>query len=165
MTLILSVDPGLTGALAILRRLPDHSIRLLAVHDMPTATAKVNGKAKPHILLPVLATYFQNPIHSYDAVVIEDVNAMPGQGVTSMFRFGQTKGMVEGIAAALRLPTHYMRTNEWQAFSGTKKGSDDAGRLRAVQLFPEKSDLFARKADHNRADAALIGYAFLRKLA
>lgn len=162
MTLILSVDCGLTGALAWLRKDKDGSIHLLAVADMPTAMAKQGATVKAHLQSSALAAIMHNPVlPKPDACVIEQVGAMPKQGVTSMFRFGYAAGMVEGCAAALGLPIHFMRSNQWQPLAGVRHG-DDAGRLRATQLFPAQAMEFARKKDHNRADAALIGYAFLK---
>lgn len=163
MRLILSADPGLTGALAWLRKDPDGSIHLLNVADIPTAKAQQGKTLKSHVQTSVLAAIMGNPVYPKpEAVVIEAVHAMPGQGVTSMFRFGYVAGILEGVAAGLGLPIHFMRTNEWQPLAGVRKG-DDAGRLRATQLFPEQAMTFARKMDHNRADAALIGFAFLKK--
>ena len=163
MTVILAADPGLTGALAWLKRTPDGAITLLLVADIPTAKAQVGKSMKAHVQTGVLVDLVDHPgLPRPDLGVIEQVNAMPGQGVTSMFRFGHVAGMLEGVFAGARLPTHFMRTNEWQPLAGVKRG-DDAGRLRAVQLFPEQSQMFARKMDHNRADAALIGFAFARK--
>lgn len=162
MPLILAVDPGLTGALAWLDRKTDGSTHLLAVADMPTAKAKQGKTLKSHVQPHVLSQLMVNSIMRPDMVVVEEVHAMPGQGVTSMFRFGYVAGVIAGVVAGLGLPLHFMRTNEWQPLAGVKQG-DDAGRLRATQLFPAQAMLFARKMDHNRADAALIGYAFARK--
>lgn len=162
MPVILAVDPGLTGALAWLDRRPDGGIDLLAVVDMPTAKARQGKSEKSHVQPHVLAAVMGNPALRPVAVVVEDVHAMPGQGVTSMFRFGYAAGIVAGTAAGLGYPLHTVRPNEWQPLAGVRKG-DDAGRLRAAQLFPQHATLFARKMDHNRADAALIGYAFCRK--
>lgn len=162
MPIILAVDPGLTGALAWLDRRADASIHLLAVVDMPTAKAKQGKTEKSHVQPHVLAQIMANPIIRPEAVVVEDVHALPGQGVTSMFRFGFVAGVIAGVAAGLGYPLHHVRTNEWQPLAGVRKG-DDAGRLRATQLFPDQAMLFARKMDHNRADAALIGYAFAKK--
>lgn len=159
--LILSVDPGLTGALAWLERKPDGGIHLLAVADIPTVKAKVNGSEKAHVNLPELAALMGLTFNP-SAVIIEDVSAAPGQGVTSTFRFGQVKGQIEGVAAALRYPIHYMRPSEWQRPATVLGKGDDASRLAATRLFPNNSQYFARKMDHNRADAALIGYAFLK---
>jgi len=164
VTTILAVDPGLTGALAWLEfNHARKTIHLIGVADMPTAKAQQGKTIKSHVQPAVLADMMRNPaMPTPSMVVIEDVHAMPGQGVTSMFRFGFVTGVCHGVAAALGLPISFMRPSEWQTPAGVRKG-DDAGRLRAVQLFPEQSQLFSRKMDHNRADAALIGYSFLKK--
>lgn len=157
--IIAAIDPGLTGAVAWL----DSEGDLLAIHDMPTAQAKQGKTMKTHLLLPVLADLLANPVLTPDRVVIEEVHAMPGQGVTSMFRFGLTAGQIQGVCAGLGLPTDYMRPRDWQKIAEVRQGKD-AGRLRATQIWPDRSDLFARAKDHNRADAALIGYAYLKKI-
>lgn len=174
--IVVSIDPGLTGAIAWLTRPfgADNGpgpVQLLAVHDIPTAKAKQGKTIKSHLLLPTLADLlrfgppeFGGALPPPLVVVIEEVGAMPGQGVTSMFRFGHTAGALAGISAGLDYPTSFMRPQRWQALAQVRKG-DDAGRLRALQLWPKRSDLFGRKMDHNRADAALIGYGFLCELA
>lgn len=156
---IVSIDPGLTGAIAWLSQVAGHAPTLIAVHDIPTATTKQNNKNKAQLLMAATAALIATPFAPPDAVVIEQVNAMPGQGVTSMFRFGETFGALQGITAGLGLPLHLIRPQEWQPAVRQPKG-DDAGRLRANQIFPEHAHLFARKMDHNRADAALIGYGW-----
>lgn len=158
--LILGIDPGLTGAVAWLKTDPDECrVELLHVEDIPTAQAKQGKTMKSHLLLSALADILGNPVFNPSHVVIEEVGAMPGQGVTSMFRFGHTAGAIAGICAGLRFPVHFVRPNVWTRQAGVRPG-DDAGRLRANQLFPNQAHLFARKKDHNRADAALIAYAF-----
>lgn len=168
MTTILSVDPGLTGAMAVLQYVPQGkqgegaSANLLVVEDLPTAEAKQNGKLKTHLMMGALASrmkYFQ-AFYGVDQLVIEEVNAMPGQGVVSMFRFGYTAGAIAGVAAGLEIPTLTVRPQVWTKIAGVRQG-DDAGRLRVNQLFPAHVQNFTRKKDHNRADAVLIGYAHL----
>jgi crossover junction endodeoxyribonuclease RuvC len=151
-----AVDPGLTGAIALFHG----DGKLLAIFDMPVAEAKVNGKTKNHLLLSSVATSLTALGH-LDHVVIEEVSAMPGQGVTSMFRFGYVAGAIAGVAAGLGIPVTLVRPQLWQKIAQVKSGPD-AGRLRASQLFPGQSKYFVRKMDHNRADAALIGYAFIK---
>ena len=165
MIVILGVDPGLTGALAWLTYCPDSKIiNLLGVMDVPTVKVKV-GKSLRAVPVPaLLRDTFANPIFPKpNTVVIEQVHAMPGQGVTSMFNFGHIAGMLAGVAAGLGLPLAYLRSNEWQVLSGVRKGTNDAGRLRASGLFPGQAHMFHRVKDHNRADAVLIGYAFIKK--
>lgn len=161
MTRIVSIDPGLTGAVAWLSRTRGDAPTLLHVHDIPTAATIQNGKTKAQPLLSAIVPLIDTPFGKPDAVVIEEVNAMPGQGVTSMFRFGYVAGALAGIAAGLGIPVHFVRPHDWQRAAGQPRG-DDAGRLHACRLFPKHASLFSRKKDHNRADAALIGYGWLR---
>jgi hypothetical protein len=163
---VLAIDPGLTGALAWLTLHPNGAIDLLHVADVPTVQARQGKTIKAHISPALLADMMQNPCWpALEMVVIEEVFAMPKQGVTSVFRFGQVAGLISGVAAGLRLPIAYIRPMEWQPVARISRAAgDDAGRLRATQLFPKQSQLFARKMDHNRADAVLIGFAYLRKL-
>lgn len=165
MITVLSIDPGITGALAWLTLDPQSkAITLLGLQDVPTATVKSGKTLKSFVVPALLAHAMSNPIFPRPTTaVIEDVHAMPGQGVTSMFRFGHVAGLLAGVAAGLRYPIAHMRTNEWQPLAGVRKGSPDAGRLRVTELFPEQAQLFARVKDHNRADAVLIGYAYLKK--
>lgn len=164
--LIAGIDPGYTGAIAHFAYFPmSKAVRLLSVHDMPTAKAKVGKTEKSHLLMPQLrGLLLHDGIVPPDMAAIEEVGAAPGQGVTSMFRFGYVAGAIAGVCAGLNIPVTLTRPQAWQAIAGVKKG-DDAGRLRACELFPHQSDYFARKLDHNRADAALIGYAAACNLA
>jgi crossover junction endodeoxyribonuclease RuvC len=166
--LVVGIDPGITGALALFDTpAGPGEPRLIEVADMPTASQKVNQRNKSHVILPALADILRRwtdlPFDVEVSVFIEEVHAMPGQGVTSMFRFGHVAGAIEGVCAGLGLAVTKLPPKEWQAIARVKK-DPDAGRLRASQLFPLEARLFARKMDHNRADAALIGYAGARLL-
>lgn len=158
---VIGVDPGLTGAFAYLSvDTASKRCALLDVSDMPTATAKVGKSEKSHLLIPELPAKFHIlGLTRPDHVIIEEVSAAPGQGVTSMFRFGFVAGALEGVAGTLGLPVTTIRPQKWRQIAGVRQG-DDAGRLRAIQLFPNKSELFSRKKDHNRADAVLIAYSY-----
>jgi len=159
--IFVGVDPGLTGAVAWIW-VDEKDASLVLIEDMPTASAKVNGSTKSHLILPELARLLsEGPGTALGVpltITVEQVSALPGQGVTSMFRFGQALGAVEGVAAGLSIPLSYIRPVEWQKLVSARK-DPDAGRLRAAQLFPQASRYFKRKMDHNRADAALIAYA------
>jgi crossover junction endodeoxyribonuclease RuvC len=95
-------------------------------------------------------------------VVIERVGAMPGQGVSSMFNFGRSAGIIEGVVAALRMPHTYVTPATWTKAVGRAAGKD-ASRMRAMELFPSKADLFKRVKDDGRADAALIAYYYINR--
>lgn len=162
---VIGIDPGITGALALVKVGENDDIALLSVKDMPTASQKVGSSTKSHIipaaLADILLDWTTHPFECPTDVFIESVHAMPGQGVTSMFRFGHSLGLIEGVVGALGLQVHKVQPKEWQALVRVQK-DPDAGRLRASQIFPAETRQFARKMDHNRADAALIAYAGAR---
>ena len=90
------------------------------------------------------------------SVVVEHVSAMPGQGVTSMFNFGQSFGVIKGICSAMQLSIHFVRPTKWKKYFNLIKTSKDASRSRAIELFPKVSEKLKRKKDSNKADAILI---------
>ena len=122
----------------------------LDVFDMPVMEVKNKRQVNAQLLANILAQH-EAPVY------IEQVGAMPGQGVTSMFNFGKSFGICLGVAAGLRYPTTTVIPNQWQRAVKTQCGKD-GNRHRACQLFPAYAHLFARKKDDGRADAALISY-------
>lgn len=158
LKVVLGIDPGLTGALAWVG-VPEHGADpiLLDALDMPTVKAKSGKSTKNFLNLPALADMMRHPaIRTPDACFIEEVNAMPGQGVTSMFRFGYAAGAAAGCASALGLPTFFVRPQEWQRLFRIRGGEKDKSRLIASTRYPSRADLFTRKKDNGRSDAALI---------
>ena len=89
-------------------------------------------------------------------VVIEQVSAMPGQGVTSMFNFGQSFGILKGICSGMQLPMHFVRPAKWKKYFGLINSEKDASRTKAIEMFPYFSSQLSRKKDSNKADAILI---------
>ena len=89
-------------------------------------------------------------------VVIEQVSAMPGQGVTSMFNFGQSFGILKGICAAMQLPMYFVRPAKWKKYFNLINSEKDASRTKAIEIFPYFSAQLSRKKDSNKADAILI---------
>ena len=89
-------------------------------------------------------------------VVIEHVSAMPGQGVTSMFNFGQSFGILKGICTAMQLPMYFVRPTKWKKYFNLLNSEKDASRTRAIEIFPYFSSQLSRKKDSNKADAILI---------
>ena len=87
---------------------------------------------------------------------MEQVNAMPGQGVTSMFNFGQTFGAIKGISAALKLPIFFVRPSKWKKHFELLKASKDASRTKTIEMYPSLADKLSRKKDVNKSDAILI---------
>ena len=93
-------------------------------------------------------------------VVIEQVSAMPGQGVTSMFNFGQSFGILKGICSAMQLPMFFVRPAKWKKYFNLINSEKDASRTRAIEIFPYFSDQLSKKKDSNKADAILIASFF-----
>lgn len=148
---ILGIDPGASGAIAFLI-----DGELEQVMDMPTVTYKSGKSMKRRVSAQALSAMVKNL--DIDACVIEQVGAMPGQGVSSMFAFGRAAGVVEGVMAAHEVAITYITPQEWKRKMRVKSGSGkDASRHRAMELWPGKADLFLRKKDDGRAEAALIG--------
>ena len=149
--IILGIDPGLSGALALYNT----SDQTVEVFDMPVLELVRNGKKKGEVSAQALANLLAG--RGIKAAFLERVNAMPGQGVTSVFSFGRSTGIVEGILAAYDIPTTLVTPQAWQKAVGQRAGKDGS-RERAMQLFPAQADLFQRKKDDGRSDAALIAY-------
>ena len=152
MSRIIGIDPGLSGAVAVLTG--SDSLRIL---DMPTVTVERNGKSKRQVSASELAAIFANFNSNDTHVFVEKVSAMAGQGVTSVFSFGRSFGMIEGILAAFKLPVTYVAPATWVKAVGRGQGKD-ASRARAMELFPNNQADFKRVKDDGRSDAALIAY-------
>ncbi|MDA7606141.1 crossover junction endodeoxyribonuclease [Pelagibacteraceae bacterium] len=149
---IIGIDPGLSGAIAILE---DDKIKEL--FDMPVMPdGKKNKRQLNNALLVKLIK--DNIKNLEDTVmVVEQVNAMPGQGVTSMFNFGQTFGAIKGICAALGLPIFFVRPAKWKKHFELINSSKDSSRTKAIEMYPSISEQLSKKKDVNKSDAILIG--------
>ena len=145
---VLGIDVGLNGAIALIV-----DGQLLEVHDMPTVTLERNNKTKRMVNAQALSLIIRSA--KADAAYLERLNAMPGQGVTSMFSMGQSLGVVLGILAACEVPTTTIPPRTWQKALDVPQGKDGS-RYRAAQLFPEHADMFSRVKDDGRSDAVLI---------
>jgi crossover junction endodeoxyribonuclease RuvC len=144
----LGIDVGLNGAIALVV-----DGELVSVVDMPTVTLDRNGKAKRQVSVPELVQIVKD-FDPTDAFV-EKVFAMAGQGVTSVFSFGRSLGVVEGVLTTLKIKTTLMTPQTWQKGLGMT-GGKDGSRARAMELFPDQTALFKRVKDDGRSDAALI---------
>jgi crossover junction endodeoxyribonuclease RuvC len=150
------IDPGLSGAIAIYR--PDEAPMLF---DMPTC-ARLSGKGA-QLDLAHLTAILAGDERMWDSrnpptVFLEQVGAMPGQGVTSMFSFGRSVGQVEGILGALQMPVRYLSPRSWKKTLGLIGKDKDAARTLAIQRFPLAAGDLKRKKDCGRADALLMAY-------
>lgn len=149
--MILGIDPGLKGALAFF----DYEKGELTVFDMPVNEVERNGKTKRELSPQRLALLLRGV--DVRRAIVEKVAARPGQGVTSMFGFGRSFGVVEGVLAALNVPVTYVTPQEWRRSMQVREGKDGS-RQRACELFPKYADNFARVKDDGRAEACLIAY-------
>lgn len=149
--IVLGIDPGLSGALAFY----DTVEQTVEVVDMPVLELVRNGKKKLEVSAQALANHLAG--RKINSAFLERVNAMTGQGVTSVFSFGRSLGIVEGILAAYDIPTTLVTPQAWQKAVNQRAGKDGS-RERAMQLFPAQVELFQRKKDDGRSDASLIAY-------
>ena len=148
--IILGFDPGQTGAIAAY-----DGERIEAVIDMPTMT-RLHGKGNqvnPYALTTALIDLCAG---REATAVLEAVSAMPGQGVTSTFHFGESVGVVLGVLGALQIPVRMVTPAKWKKAAGLLGRDKDAARTLAIQLHPEVADQLARKKDTGRADAVGI---------
>jgi crossover junction endodeoxyribonuclease RuvC len=148
----IGIDPGLDGAIACFDPDKGH----LSVVDMPVVEMLRNGKKKREVSAQMLSQLIRVVEHPCTAT-FERVNAMPGQGVTSVFSFGRSSGIVEGVLAAFAIPTSIITPQTWQKAADVR-GGKDGSRQRAAELFPAYAGLFARKKDDGRADAACMAW-------
>ena len=155
--LIIGIDPGIKGAICIFK----NGI-ILDVFDMPTMP--VGKKNKSQVNGSQLYNEIQRAVINENKsdikVVIEQVSAMPGQGVTSMFNFGQSFGILKGICSAMHLPVYYVRPAKWKKYFNLINSEKDASRTRAIEIFPYFSSQLSKKKDNNKADAILIASFF-----
>ena len=153
--IIIGIDPGVSGAICILT-----DGKITEIYEMPTMIdgkknkKQVNGAEITNIINKELVN--EKDIN----VVIEHVSAMPGQGVTSMFNFGQSFGVLKGICAALKLPVHFIRPVKWKKHFNLINTEKDASRTKVIEVFPYISSKISKKKDANKADAILIARFF-----
>ena len=152
---IIGIDPGLSGAIAILE-----DKKVLNIFDMPVmAEGKKNKRQLNSAQLVNIIK--ENTIKNENiAVVVEQVNAMPGQGVTSMFNFGQSFGAIKGVCAALNLPIFFVRPSKLKKHFELINSSKDASRTKVIEMYPSLSNQLAKKKDVNKSDAILIARYF-----
>ena len=148
---IFGIDPGLSGGIAILE-----NNKVKEMFDMPVMSD--GKKNKRQLNSALLAQIIKDNIEDIEdtVMVVEQVNAMPGQGVTSMFNFGQTFGAIKGICAALGLPIFFVRPAKWKKHFELINSSKDASRTKAIEMYPSISEQLSKKKDVNKSDAILI---------
>jgi crossover junction endodeoxyribonuclease RuvC len=151
--LIIGIDPGISGSLCFFE-----DGKIVDVIEMPTMNE--GKKNKKQVNGSQIFNEISGRINNRDKkdikVVIEQVSAMPGQGVTSMFNFGQSFGILKGICSAMQLPIYFVRPAKWKKYFNLINSEKDASRTRAIEIFPYFSSNLSRKKDSNKADAILI---------
>ena len=151
--LIIGIDPGISGSICFLK-----DGKILDVVEMPTMIdgkknkRQVNGSQ----IYNEISKRINRAENQDIRVVIEQVSAMPGQGVTSMFNFGQSFGILKGLCSAMQLPMHFVRPAKWKKYFNLINSEKDASRTRAIEIFPYFSSQLSKKKDSNKADAILI---------
>ena len=151
--LIIGIDPGIAGAICFFQ-----NGEVLEVIDMPTMAEgkknkrQVNGRQIYNEISSRIKNYSSKEVK----VVVEQVSAMPGQGVTSMFNFGQSYGVIKGICAAMQLPIFFVRPTKWKKHFELINSQKDSSRTKAIEIFPKISSVLSKKKDANKADAILI---------
>ena len=150
--LIIGIDPGISGSICFFQE-----GKILEVIEMPTmAEGKKNKRQVNGAQIYNEILKKTNNTKNNVRVVIEQVSAMPGQGVTSMFNFGQSYGILKGICSAMQLPMYFVRPAKWKKYFGLINSEKDASRTRAIEMFPYFSSQLSKKKDSNKADAILI---------
>jgi len=155
--LIIGIDPGISGAICFFE---NGEVR--EVIEMPTMAdgkknkRQINGSQTYNEISKRIKNISKKDIF----VVIEQVSAMPGQGVTSMFNFGQSFGVIKGICSAMQLSTFFIRPAKWKKYFNLIKSEKDASRTKVIEIFPYISSYLSKKKDSNKADAILIASFF-----
>ena len=155
--LIIGIDPGISGSICFFKdgKITD-VIEMPSMADGKKNKRQVNGSQVYNEISLRIKNLNKNEVK----VVIEQVSAMPGQGVTSMFNFGQSFGILKGICSAMQLSMHFVRPTKWKKYFNLIKSEKDASRTKAIEIFPYISPQLSRKKDANKADAILIASFF-----
>ena len=151
--LVIGIDPGISGSICFIE-----DGKILDAIEMPTmADGKKNKRqVNSSQIFNEISKRIQKDSNQDIRVVIEQVSAMPGQGVTSMFNFGQSFGTLKGICSAMQLPMYFVRPAKWKKYFGLINSEKDASRTKAIEMFPYFSSKLSKKKDSNKADAILI---------
>jgi len=154
---IIGIDPGITGSICFFEdgKIND-LIEMPNMADGKKNKKQVNGAQVYNEISKRIKNVSKNEIK----VVIEQVSAMPGQGVTSMFNFGQSFGILKGICSAMQLPMYFVRPAKWKKYYNLINSEKDASRTKVIQIFPYISGELSKKKDANKADAILLSSFF-----
>jgi len=154
--IVFGIYPGVSGAISVFE-----NKKIVTFFDMPTM---IEGKKnKRQVNAAQLAHEIKSRITDREttSVIIEQVSAMPGQGVTSMFNFGQSFGVIKGICSALGISIYFIRPVKWKKHFNLIGSEKDASRTKVIEMFPDLSHQLNKKKDSNKSDAILIGKYFV----
>ena len=155
--LIIGIDPGISGSICFFE-----NGKVIDIIEMPNMSE--GKKSKRQVNGAQIYNEISSRINNYNKqdikVVIEQVSAMPGQGVTSMFNFGQSFGVLKGICSAMQLPMYFVRPAKWKKYFNLINSEKDASRTKVIQIFPYISSELSKKKDANKADAILLASFF-----
>lgn len=143
----IGIDPGISGYIAVINGRGD----IIAAAPMPTGKIGKANRVNPHALAAFLVEF-----DAARTCFIEQVGAMPGQGVSSMFSFGHSAGVVEGVVAALQIPITLVPPAAWKKSQGLAGKDKDAARARAAQLYPRERTFDMKGKGQALADAVFI---------
>jgi|TARA_B100001013_G_scaffold273065_1_gene173817 crossover junction endodeoxyribonuclease RuvC len=155
--LIIAIDPGISGSLCFFEE-----GKIIDIVEMPNMAAGKKNKRQVNgaQIYNEISLRIKNFQKENIKVVIEQVSAMPGQGVTSMFNFGQSFGVLKGICSAMQLPMYFVRPAKWKKYFNLINTKKDASRTKAIEIFPYISAQLSKKKDSNKADAILLASFF-----
>ena len=155
--LIIGIDPGISGSICFFKdgKITD-VIEMPSMADGKKNKRQVNGSQVYNEISLRIKNLNKNEVK----VVIEQVSAMPGQGVTSMFNFGQSFGILKGICSAMQLSMYFVRPTKWKKYFNLINSEKDASRTKAIEIFPYISSQLSKKKDANKADAILLASFF-----
>jgi crossover junction endodeoxyribonuclease RuvC len=157
-TFYLGCDPGLDGAFTIL----DARGHLVDVIDLPTVEIKVGKSFKRRIAPAALVSDLELFSREECRAIVESVASRPGQGVASVFSFGQTYGLIVGVLAGLKVPTEFVTPAVWTKAMRVSDGTGGS-RARCMEIWPAHAEKFKRVKDHNRADSALLAQYLIER--
>ena len=141
--LIIGIDPGISGSICFFE-----NGKIIDVIEMPTMNEGKKNKKQVNgaqIYNELKKRINKNNQTDKIRVVIEKVSAMPGQGVTSMFNFGQSFGILKGICSAMQIPMYFVRPAKWKKYYNLINSEKDASRTRAIEIFPYFSSQLSKK--------------------
>ena len=155
--LIIGIDPGITGSICFFK-----DGKIIDVVEMPNMAEGKKNKRQVNgaQIYNEITSRIKNIEKKDIKVVIEQVSAMPGQGVTSMFNFGQSFGVLKGMCSAMQLPMYFVRPAKWKKYFNLINSEKDASRTKAIEIFPYISSQLSKKKDANKADAILLASFF-----